>query len=89
MISTYSNAPVTRWDRKRGQVFLSAIAPAGSKCPKEYQSLPVNSYVSYKIDGRVFTAYTSRGAKQIFYRAYGDRYNFRWVSAPKPPQAPK
>ena len=29
VISTYSNAPVTRWDRKRGQVFKLKVHPGG------------------------------------------------------------
>lgn len=86
VMSGYSNKPVTRWDRKKGSVLTIAIGKPG-ECPKTYSldgsDVRVASYPSYSIANRVFTAVSAKGDRMVFYRAYGDRYNFRWIKAPQ------
>lgn len=90
LMSSSTKKPVTLWDRKKGLVYGIAIAQPGF-CDKTFPSkggdLTLYRYPSYSIANRVFTAYTDKGDRLIFYRAYGDRYNSRWIKAPTPPKS--
>jgi hypothetical protein len=85
VLSSSTNKPVIRWDRKKDKVFGLAV---GAKCPQIYTNggvnLDLSTFPTYSVANRVFTLYSAKGDKMVFYKAYGERYNFRWIPAPKP-----
>ncbi|MCX5514876.1 hypothetical protein [Kaistia algarum] len=89
VMSSSTSKPVTRWDRKKDKVFGIAV---GNKCPQVYTTggvnLDLSVFPTYSVANRVFTLYSAKGDKMVFYKAYGERYNFRWIPAPKPVTPP-